>query len=405
MTKLTPSLLLLFIAGLPFAGLAAADEPEKPGRYIQSDSGHRLFVPGSTLEERADLGRRAHTNHLILVPDENTPRILSGPAGHSPADLRAAYALPSVGGQGVIAIIDAYDYPTAEHDLNVFAAQYGLPACTTANGCFKVVYAAGKKPAANCGWSQEAALDIEWAHAMAPNAQIVLMEAASNNLGDLFLAVSKATVLAGVTELSNSWGASEFSTEKNYDAYFRARAGIVYFASSGDIGGQTSYPAVSPYVIAVGGTTLLSLHPVTESAWSGSGGGKSKYEPRPAYQNGVQSLTGAARGVPDISAVANPATGVAVYDSTVCNKTSGWMVFGGTSVSSPVLAGIVNLADNVTPSTTTTSELTTLYSAPAVAGTDSDFRDVTSGGAGPFPARAGWDFVTGVGSSIGLSGK
>ena len=384
-----------------------AAHPDRPGHLMRTETGHLLFVPGTTIEESADVGVRAHTNHLVLLHHntKNLNTIFTVPSGYSPNVIRAAYGLPSVGGQGAIAIVDAYDYPTAEQDLNVFSAQYGLPACTTANGCFKKIYASGKKPITSCGWSQETALDIEWAHAMAPNAQIVLVEAASSTIPSLFKAINTATAMATVTEESNSWGGSEFLGERSYDAAFRVRSGIVYFASSGDTGGKTIYPAVSPYVIAAGGTSLHSISPVDETAWSGSGGGKSKYEPRPSYQNGIQSLTGAARGVPDFSAVADPATGVSVYDSTPCGGISGWLVFGGTSVSSPVLAGIVNLADHVTPSTTTFSELTRIYTAAATAGTDPDFRDIESGSAGSFNALTGWDFITGVGSNIGLSGK
>jgi kumamolisin len=380
------------------------DQPERPGYLMQTEAGHLLYVPGSTIEERADIGVRAHTNHLIHV--QGRPTTFTTPSGYAPNAIRAAYALPPGGGQGTIAIVDAYDYPTAENDLNVFSSQYGLPACTTANGCFKMIYASGKKPRANCGWAQEMALDIEWAHAMAPYAQIVLVEAASNSFSNLMKAIQTATKISTVTEESNSWGGSEFNSETTYDSTFQTRSGIIYFASSGDTGGKTIYPSVSPYVIAAGGTSLYSITPVVdEIAWGGSGGGKSKYEKRPSYQNGIQSLTGIARGVPDFSAVADPSTGVSVYDSTSCYGMSGWMVFGGTSVSSPVLAGIVNQANHVTPSTTTVSELTRIYSATAITGTDPDFRDIVSGTAGTFSALTGWDFTTGVGSNIGLSGK
>jgi kumamolisin len=400
---LAPGFISQVVAGPPPFD-TDVDQSDRPGHLIETEAGQLLFVPGSTVEEPTDIGVRAHTNHLLFLR-KPSPAPQTSPSGYSPDDLRAAYALPSVGGQGTIAIVDAYDYPTAEKDLNVFAAQFSLPDCTTANGCFKVIYASGKKPRANCGWAQEMALDIEWAHAMAPNARIVLVEAASNSFTNLMNAIKSAATLPDVTEESNSWGGSEFSSEASYDSTFRSRSGIVYFASSGDTGGKTIYPSVSPYVIAAGGTTLSSISPVDESAWSGSGGGPSKYESRPTYQNGILNVTGAARGVPDVSAVADPATGVSVYDSTSCHGMSGWMVFGGTSVSSPVLAGIVNLANNVTPTTTTFSELTTIYTASAVAGTDPDFRDIVTGTAGSYSALTGWDFTTGVGSNIGLDGK
>ncbi|MBI3812323.1 MAG: S53 family peptidase [Nitrospirae bacterium] len=371
---------------------------------ITPNSNDSIHVPDSTQENPAEIGTHAHTNHLLLL--RNGAASAAVPSGYGPVDIRTAYGLPSTGGQGTIAIVDAFDYPTAESDLNVFSSQYGLPACTTANGCFTKLYASGAKPKANCGWAQETALDIEWAHAMAPNAKILLVEAASNSLTNLFNAVNAATNYSlDVTEESNSWGSSEFSSEVNYDAYFYSRPGIVYFAASGDSGGKTIYPAASPYVIAAGGTSLHSINPVNETAWSGSGGGRSLYESRLFYQDGISNLTGTARGVPDFSAVADPATGVSVYDSTSCRGMSGWMVFGGTSVASPVLAGIVNLANHVVSTTTTVSELATLYSPAAIAGTATDFRDIISGTAGGFSAQAGWDFITGVGSNIGLNGK
>jgi subtilase family serine protease len=198
----------------------------------------------------------------------------------------------------VIAIVDAYDYPTAKNDFDYFSNQYHLPlstdACNGSNSCFSVVYATGAQPAANCGWAQEAALDIEWAHAMAPNAQIVLVEAKSSSFTDLLYAVDVATniVVSGggpagnvkAGEVSMSWGGSEFRGETSYDTHFNNNLNVVYFAASGDSGGQTIYPSVSPYVVSAGGTTLtFSGSTVTETGWSGSGGGPSKYEPRPAY--------------------------------------------------------------------------------------------------------------------------
>src|SRR5262252_2556167 len=164
------------------------------GLWGQAESPqHRsIAVPDSTVERPPDRGIRAHTNHLIR--DQGKPtRGLGSPAGESPASIRSVYGLPSTGGSEIIAIVDAFDYPTAEHDLGIYSTQFGLPACTTANGCFKKIFASGSQPQANCGWGQEAALDIEWAHAMAPNARIVLVEAASNSFTDLFTAVDVAT--------------------------------------------------------------------------------------------------------------------------------------------------------------------------------------------------------------------
>lgn len=370
----------------------------------QNSQGHgTVIVPDSSREAPGDQGVKAHTHHVVMVRPNFTG---TAPTGETPQSLRAVYNIPSTGGSGTIAIVDAYDYPTADNDLSVFSKQFGLPACTTGNGCFKKVYASGSKPRANCGWAQEAALDLQWAHAMAPNAKIVFVEAASSSFSSLFQAVDVATqhVTAGGAkgEVSMSWGGSEFSSEATYDGHF-VNTNVVYFASSGDTGGVTSYPAVSPNVVAAGGTSVnrnSSGTFVSETAWSGSGGGPSKYETRPGYQAPVSTIVGSQRGIPDFSFDADPNTGVSVYDSTSCQGLSGWLVFGGTSVASPSLAGIVNLAGHFAPSSQ--SELTTIYSNES---NTSDFRDVTSGKAGSFGAKAGWDFVTGVGSDQGTIGK
>ena len=362
-----------------------------------------VLIPDTSIERREDMGIRAHTNHVIQFRPEF---VGTSPSGETPASLRSVYNIPSSGGSGIIAIVDAYDYPTAENDLNVFSSQLGLPSCTTANGCFQKVYARGTKPRANCGWAQEAALDIEWAHAMAPNARIVLVEAASNRFSDLFQAVDVASNIVsqngGVGEVSMSWGGSEFSTEASSDSHFTAPR-VVYFAASGDTGGQRIYPGVSPNVVSAGGTTInrdSSGNFVSETGWSGSGGGPSQYESRPSYQDGISAIVGTQRGAPDFSFDADPNSGVSVYDSTPCQGFSGWLVFGGTSVSSPSLAGIVNLAGHFYGNSAT--ELSTIYSN---LGNTTDFRDIVSGTAGSFNATTGWDFVTGVGSNQGLNGK
>jgi kumamolisin len=392
----------------------------------------RVVVPDSTVEHPEDIGKRAHTNHLILVRPDLTG---TSPGGEIPSSLGCVYQIVSQltdgcplkydnslpnpsGGSETIAIVDAYDYPTAYTDLATFSQQFNLPqlpqcSSTITTNCFQKVYAAGSKPKANCGWAQEASLDIEWAHAMAPNARIVLVEAASNSNSNLYQAVDVATseVICGSTrcpsggtgtgEVSMSWGSSEFSGEHSYDSHF-ASSKVVYFASSGDSGGKTIYPSASPSVVAAGGTTVNrdpNHNFVSETAWSGSGGGPSQYEPRPSYQDIIVSRVGSQRGVPDFSYDANPNTGVSVYDSTPCQGLSGWLVFGGTSVASPSLAGIVNLASYFYAGSD--SELSTIYSNLGT----SNFRDITSGSAGSFSATTGWEFVTGVGSNLGLAGK
>lgn len=198
-----------------------------------------------------------------------------------------------------------------------------------------------------------------------------------------------------------SWGGSEFSTESQYDSHF-TKSGVVYFASSGDTGGVNGYPSVSPNVVSAGGTTINRDRNgsfVSETAWSGSGGGPSRYESRPPYQDVIVATVGNKRGAPDFSFDSNPASGVSVYDSTSCQGMSGWLVFGGTSAASPSLAGIVNLSNRFYAHSS--SELGVIYNNLGTA----NFRDITLGSAGTFSAGPGWDFVTGVGSDQATDGK
>jgi subtilase family serine protease len=399
---------LWFLSVLCLFGLVAAAGPlSAQGAAPQ---GGDVIVPESSQERPQDTGRRAHTNHLVLMkrPHQNTV----APWGLNPDVIRSAYGLPPspgvTAGSQVIAVVDAYDYPTALADFNAFSRQFGLPEEPGDGSVLQIVYAAGKKPSANSGWSQEAALDIEWAHAMAPQATIVLVEAASNSFSDLLFAVDVASALPGVREVSMSWGGSEFGRETFYDSHFTAD-NVVYFASSGDSGGKTIWPGVSPYVVSAGGTTLSTSSSgafQSETGWRGSGGGGSRYESRPPYQDAIQGLVGVRRGAPDISFDADPNTGVSVYWQ------GSWLVFGGTSVSSPSLAGIVNLAASSGAGFAASSfdELNNrIYahladSSPSPTSGD-DFRDIISGAAGKYRCASFWDFVTGVGSNWGLSGK
>lgn len=399
--------LILLLLVVSLAGVVPLLAQNDNSRRDDNDNG-AVLIPGSSIENHGDQGMISHTNHVIHF--RGTAQA-TAPAGLSPAQLATAYGLtpswPGLG-SGTIAIVDAYHYPTAENDLNVFSGQFGLRPCTSANTCFKVVYATrnGRAPTVNCGWAQEAALDIEWAHAMAPGAQIVLVEAASSSFTDLLSAVDVASGIVakngGKGQVSMSWGGSEFSGETSYESHFKTPNNVVYFAASGDTGGKTIYPGVSPNVVSAGGTTLklTSSNAIqSETGWSGSGGGPSQYFAHPSYQGSILNIVGSRRGVPDFSFDADPYTGVSVYDSTRCSGMQGWMVFGGTSVSSPSLAGIVNSAGSFAQNTS--SELTTIYGFLGSA----DFNDITSGTVGKYNAQVGWDFVTGVGSNNGLSGK
>ncbi|MGZ5055254.1 MAG: S53 family peptidase [Methylobacter sp.] len=390
---------------LTLLALACTNAYAEPGQSPRRGS---ILIPDTTVELPDQVGKHAHTNHMIFIPQQGqgaTPLALT-PAGESPSSISSAYQFTPTGSQTIV-IVDAYDYPTAENDLNVFSQQFNLPSCTKANGCFQVVYAKGVKPRANCGWAQEAALDIEWAHAMAPSAKIVLVEAASSSFSDLLKAVDVGTNIitqnGGKGELSMSWGGSEFSSETSYDSHF-TNPNVVYFAASGDTGGKVIYPSASPNVVSAGGTTIKrdsSGKFIGETAWSGSGGGPSLYENMPVYQTGI--LTGSKRGTPDFSFDADPASGVSVYDSTSCNGVSGWLVFGGTSVAAPALAGIVNSAGHFYSGSQ--DQLSVIYNSYSSSTYITDFMDVMSGSAGSYTANTGWDFTTGVGSNLGLLGK
>ena len=249
-------------------------------------------------------------------------------------------------GPPTIGIVDAYDDPNAESDLAVYRTQYGLPPCTTANGCFRKVNQSGQAnrlPSANKGWATEIALDIEMASAICPACKILLVEASSNSFANLGTAVNRAATM-GAAVISNSYGGGESSFESLlYDGYFN-HTGIMVTASSGDGGYGVEYPAASPNVVGVGGTTLTPLTQSAsdagttrlwaEGAWGGAGSGCSRYESKPSFQHDTGCSK---RTVADVSAVADPSTGVAVYDSY---GVGGWAVFGGTSVASPLVASI-----------------------------------------------------------------
>lgn len=320
------------------------------------------------------------------------PLVTSSPQGYNPADLRAAYGPPvSDTSTRTIAIVDAYDDPNAEADLGVYRAQFGLPSCTTANGCFKKVNQNGQAsplPPGDVNWSQEISLDLQVASAMCPSCKILLVEANTANLSDLGTAVNTAVSL-GAAAVSNSYGTNgEFSGETNYDAYYN-HAGALITASSGDATYGVIYPAASPYVLAVGGTSLVTStnsRGWAESVWPGTGSGCSQYETKPVWQTDTGCSL---RTVGDVSAVADPNTGVSVYDSY--GVTPGWYVFGGTSVSSPIVAATFTGAGApVTPAFP--------YSYP------SDFYDVTTGSNGTCtPAylctgMVGYDGPTGWGT-------
>jgi subtilase family serine protease len=325
------------------------------------------------------------------------PNASSSPTGLSPATIKSVYSFSTsqtVGSGQTIAIVDAYDDPNIESDLGVFSSQYGLPACTTANGCFKKVNQNGGSsfPRSNAGWALEISLDVEWAHAIAPGAKILLVEASSNSFANLMAAEDYAKTHAQY--VSNSWGGSEFSGETSYDSHF-VQSGVSFFVSSGDAGTPAEYPSASPNVISVGGTTLNFSGGTfaSETGWSGSGGGCSVYEAATSAQAGLNTFgqvnCGNSRGTPDVSLDADPSSGVSVYDSVRYQGQKGWFTVGGTSASAPMWAA-------------RSSDAGTVVNAAYVYGNNIAYRDILVGNNG-LSCLAGYDLVTGRGSWIGAT--
>ncbi len=435
-----------------------------------TQAGH-VYVPESSKVRPEDVGLRAHTTYLLHSVDGNKPaglriptaEIVQGPLAtihlsETPQSLGCLYVSspasagcvpnyasgsggPSAAGYGAIVLVDAFDNPDAATDLQTFDGYWGLAAAN-----FTKVYANGNgscsTPPPDAGWSLESSLDIEWAHVFAPSAAIVLVEACSNSYNDLFYAeqvafnyiITNYPTAGG--QVSNSWQGGEFSGQIADDALFADytynwatgyTTHILAFASSGDFGFGVGYPSTNPWVISAGGTSILRSSTTSkfssESCWSGSGGGASTVE---TYQT---SFTGgntgpwadyqypifgkANRVTPDLSFDADPASGVWVYS---LYGAGGWVVVGGTSVSSPSLASIVNRAGNklgsvfLTPATSgsdwfNNEENNLLYSQLGAAKAyKSNFYDVKSGSNGA-SAVVSWDYCTGVGSPRGLLGK
>jgi subtilase family serine protease len=335
----------------------------------------------------------------------------STPSGYGPSDLQDAYGLTSAaaskGSGETIAIVDAYDDPNAAADLAKYRSYYGLSSCTTANGCFKKVGQTGSTtslPTADSGWAEEISLDLDMASATCPNCNILLVEAKSSSMADLGTAVNRAVTL-GAKFVSNSYGGGESSSDASYDTSYFKHPGVAITVSAGDSGYGAEYPAASQYVTAVGGTALSSdssSRGWSEKVWStssteGTGSGCSAYDTKPSWQTDTGCTE---RAIADVSAVADPATGVSVYDSY--GVTAGWYTFGGTSASAPIIAGVYALAG--TPSTSS-------YPAkfPYTAAGTSSLNDVTSGSNGTCTtsylctAGPGYDGPTGLGTPEGLS--
>jgi subtilase family serine protease len=282
---------------------------------------------------------------IVIQPADPSAPTVGGIRGYAPAELRTAYGLDGAGAQGrLVAIVDAFDDPNAEADLGFYRSTFGLPPCTTANGCFRRLDARGGShyPRADVAWSRETSLDLDMLSASCPDCRIVLVEADGAGIPDLGIAENTAAALTGVAAIGNSYGVAESQQETQWDGFFH-HPGVAVVAASGDGGYGTGYPAASPHVTAVGGTTLRrdgSPRGWSEAPWSGASSGCSRFEPKPSWQHDPGC---ARRTIADVSAVADPTTGVAMYDSY---QGPGWVMAGGTSAATAFIAGVYALAGN-----------------------------------------------------------
>lgn len=365
-------------------------------------------VPGAHGQKVCTDAKAGEANcHALKLVDGNGqavagPNAATPPAsGKTPTDIRDAYKLSgSSSGGRTVAIVDAYGYPNAEHDLGVYRSQFGLPPCSTANGCLRILDQNGgtSLPRFNAGWATEQALDLDAVSATCADCKIVLVQARSASFTDLGAAVVTASRQPGVVAISNSYGGSD-APDGTYGKYYD-HPGQAVTASTGDNGYQGgSYPASSAYVTAVGGTSLTKASATargwTETVWSGAGSGCS------TYNNAVAPAafgTGCAkRTMADVSAVADPQTGLAVYAPT-SRTTSSWAQYGGTSLSAPIIAAVYALSGN----TAGTANAIPYNHAGSLF-------DVTSGSNGTCPttqwckARTGWDGPTGLGTPNGVA--
>ncbi len=341
-----------------------------------------------------------HFAHPDFVLKTKVGSVVPNFSGFTPTQFNKAYGVNLLTNRGAgitVGIIDACGNPNAQTDLNKYDTTYGLPATT-----ITVVKPQGTPCSDPNGWGVETDLDVQMVHAIAPKARIVLEEAKSASFSNLLNAAKDAYNNRGATVVSMSFGGGEFSGETGAtaDGIFSAgnAKGVSFTASSGDSGCGSQYPAASPFVTSVGGTTLKTTTSggyFSETAWSGSGGGLSTFETRPSYQNGFN--THASRGIPDVAMVADPNTGVIVYDKSV----GGFIIVGGTSVAAPMWAGVLAIADAGRTSSMKNADKELYNVASSATKYASDYHDIKSGSAGGVcKAGTGYDLVTGLGSPV-----
>ncbi len=315
------------------------------------------------------------------------------PLGMTPDQIKSMYHLPQDGGRGTIVIIGAYDNPTIEMDLQKFSKQFSLPVCTTKNGCFEK-HKMSKLVKRNASAEMETSLDVEWAHAIAPRAKILLVEATTLSGANLLQAIDYVATRPDAVAISMSWGGAEFPEETSLDAHFVSASGAPFFAASGDQGSGVSWPAVSPNVIGVGGTSIVTKgrkKSAKETAWIGSGGGLSAYEAQPSFQSEYSiPKSNGMRAVPDVAYDADPHSGFPIVHRNV------WRTVGGTSAGAPqwaAIAALGNGASNIN-----------FYQDKASTNHAKYFRDISSGSNGNCgyycDARKHYDFITGLGTPL-----
>ena len=339
---------LVSIAGLAALAACSSESPAPitaTASLGSANTGQSMKLLHAKVCPSAEPGT-ARCHSLVRVDAAGQPQPSVTPSGYVPTDLQSAYKLSPTGGAGrVIAIVDAYDDPNAESDLAVYRSQFGLAPCTTANGCFRKVNQTGgtSYPRGNQGWAEEISLDLDMASAICPDCHILLVEATTNSFANLSAAVDEAANL-GAFAISNSYGGGEYASEVTDQSHYN-HANVT--VSSGDAGYGVEFPAASQYVTAVGGTSLVrasNSRGFTETVWSGAGSGCSAYITKPSWQTDAGC---ARRTVADVSAVADPNTGVAVYDTYRLHP-GGWLVFGGTSVAAPIIGSLYALAGTTT---------------------------------------------------------
>ena len=398
-------------AGVAALTIVAAAAAAAVGTYTSGSAAGPAY--GSQSVCGAPAPGSARCNSRLLTRDGQVVTN-TAPKGFGPSDLQSAYNLVQPSKSWIrqtVAIVDAYDDPNAVADVSKYRSQFGIGGCSGTAGVTGCTFTNGPTirklgeagatsyPRTNGGWAQEISLDLDMVSAVCPACNILLVEANSASMTDLGISVNTA-VAQGASVVSNSYGGGESSKDLSYDASYFNHPGVVITASSGDSGYGVEYPAASQHVVSAGGTSLTRAsngRGWSETAWSGAGSGCSGDDPAPAWQ-ATWGTSCTDKAVADVSAVADPNTGVAVYDTFRYQGLSGWLVFGGTSVASPIIASVYGLAGNA-------------GSAPQSALNTGTLNDVTSGSNGNCPsatslwcnARNGWDGPTGLGTPNGTA--